>query len=66
MTLREIRKEKGKTQEQIARLLGISLRYYQDIETGRSVPNINIGLKLAKILQVDPFLLWLYDYKEIS
>lgn len=33
-TLRKARKEKGLTQQQVADQLGISLRYYQNIEAG--------------------------------
>lgn len=32
--LKKARKEAGLTQQQIADMLGISLRYYQNIETG--------------------------------
>lgn len=61
MNIKELRNKVGYTQEDIARLLDITLYYYQRIESGKSLPNIKIGLKLSKILKVDPFKLWLKD-----
>ncbi|HOA55840.1 MAG TPA: helix-turn-helix transcriptional regulator [Clostridiales bacterium] len=45
-------------QEQLARLLDISLKGYQNIEAGRHVPSIITGLKLAYYLDVDPYILF--------
>lgn len=48
----------GLTQEQISRILDISLRYYQLIEKGKSTPNVILALKLCKILNINPYSIW--------
>lgn len=58
MTIKDCRKIKGYSQEQLARLLDISLRHYQNIENGKALPSIDIGLKLSYFLNVDPFILF--------
>lgn len=58
MNIRHYRLKKGYSQEQIARLLGISLRQYQNVEKGVSLPNVITGLRLAIILNVDPYKLF--------
>lgn len=52
--IKKYRIEKGYTQEYIANQLNISLRYYQAIEYGKSIPNVILGLKLSHILGVGP------------
>lgn len=59
--IKEIREKKGYTQEDIARLLNISLRHYQLIEKYKVSPNVYIALKLSKLLNVDPFTLFPID-----
>ena len=58
MKIRYYRKLRGLTQEEIARLLNISLNHYYRIEKGKSLPNVVVGLKLAVILNIDPYILW--------
>ncbi|MBO8161991.1 MAG: helix-turn-helix transcriptional regulator [Thermosipho sp. (in: Bacteria)] len=58
LNIHEKRKEAGYTQEQMARLLNVTLRHYINIEKRKVLPNIVTGLKLAKILKVNPFELW--------
>lgn len=58
MDIRTARINAGYTQEQIARLLGITLRSYIKIEKGENLPNIRTGLRLAFYLRVDPYSLW--------
>ena len=65
MDIKNYREKKGYTQEQVARLLGITLRYYQNIEQGKQKPNIIIGLNLAIILKVDPLKLWKIETNDI-
>lgn len=65
-TIKEIRRKKGYSQEFIARKLNISLRHYQKIENGDTIPNVITGLKLALILGVDPLTLFLYNNKTKS
>ena len=47
MLLKELRKEKGISQEDAAKDLGISLRAYQNYEYGQREPNIQMINKLA-------------------
>lgn len=46
------------SQEQIARLLDVSLRHYQKIEYGEVLPNICTGLRLALLLETSPYELF--------
>lgn len=59
--IKEIREKKGYTQEDIARKLNISLRHYQLIEKRKVQPNVYIALKLAKLLNANPFDLFPID-----
>lgn len=54
------------SQEDVARLCGISLRQYQNIEHGKCQPRIHVGLRLALILKCDPYYLFSteLDHKE--
>lgn len=56
--IKEKRKIAGYTQEDIARLLGITLRHYINIEKRKVLPNIETGLRLAKLLHCSPYELW--------
>ena len=51
--IREIRKSKGLTQEQLAELIGIDNKHLSRIEKGRHMPTYNIIKKLAKVLDFD-------------
>ncbi|MBO8160623.1 MAG: helix-turn-helix transcriptional regulator [Thermosipho sp. (in: Bacteria)] len=50
--IKEIRIQKGLTQETLARQAGITLRHYQRIENNQHTPNVKLALKIAKILNV--------------
>ena len=52
MNLRDIKKERGKTQKQIAKLLGISQQSYSAYENGVSQPPRDALIKLAEYYQV--------------
>lgn len=54
LKLSEARKEKGLTQEQLCRAVNISLKHYQNIEHGITIPAVNIALHICEILDVDP------------
>lgn len=47
MNLKELRKAKGLSQEQVANQLGITLRAYQNYEYGQREPNIEMINKIA-------------------
>lgn len=52
--LRLMRNEAGRTQEEMAHLLGISLRYLGSIERGRVSPSVTLLGKFASALAIDP------------
>ena len=43
----------GLTQETVAELVGISTRWYQQIESGRRTPSGRLMLRLCAVLQID-------------
>jgi transcriptional regulator with XRE-family HTH domain len=45
--LKEHRKEKKKTVEEIAEIFGISKGHYSDIENGRRNPSVDLSLEIA-------------------
>ena len=45
--LRELRKEKGETQVQVAEAVGIVEQHYQRLERGANLPNLESAWKLA-------------------
>lgn len=52
--LRRIRNETGRTQEEMAHVLGISARYLGSIERNKVSPSVSLLGKFAKALQVTP------------
>jgi DNA-binding XRE family transcriptional regulator len=53
-------------QEEVSHKIDVSLRYYQRLESGKSIPTIKIALRICKILEVSPFEIdeWQDDYFE--
>ena len=47
MKLKELRKNKGVSQEEVANALGVSFRAYQNYEYGQREPNIEMLNKIA-------------------
>lgn len=45
--IRELRKEKGETQVQVAAAIGIAEQHYQRFERGANLPNLENAWKLA-------------------
>lgn len=45
--IRELRKEKGETQVQVAEAIGIAEQHYQRLERGANLPNLENAWKLA-------------------
>lgn len=54
MKLSEARKKMGFTQEQLCRAVNISLKHYQNIEHGLTLPTVNIALHICEVLEEDP------------
>lgn len=52
--LKEMRKQKGMTQAQLAHLLNISVMTVRRLEAGTRVPKLKTIEDIAKILEVDP------------
>lgn len=51
--LKKIRKEQGKTQEEMSVILGISRSHYASIEKGSKNPSIDLAEKISDILGCD-------------
>lgn len=51
--LKELRKERKETQEQVAREIDIVVRHYQRIELGEGLPGFEVFLALADHFQVN-------------
>ena len=51
--LRQARKDKGMTQKQVAKKLGVVESCYANWEQGRTEPNIDMLRRLGEILSVD-------------
>ena len=45
--IRALRKELGDTQVQVAKAVGVSSRYYQNLELGENLPGIECFIALA-------------------
>ena len=45
--IRALRKELGETQVQVAKAVGVSSRYYQNLELGENLPGIECFIALA-------------------
>ncbi|WP_238162660.1 helix-turn-helix domain-containing protein [Cohnella sp. AR92] len=52
--MKEIREQRGLSQEKISRAVNISLKHYQNIEHGITMPTVNIALHICEVLKVDP------------
>lgn len=52
--LRRIRNESGRTQEEMAHVLGISARYLGSIERRRVSPSVTLLGQFADALEIDP------------
>lgn len=52
LRLKELRKEKGNTQAEIAQIIGITRAAYTNIENGKREPDIDTVLKLASYFDV--------------
>ena len=45
--IRDLRKETGETQVETARAIGVSTRYYQNLELGENLPGLECFIALA-------------------
>lgn len=51
--LKELRKEKGLTQEQLAEKLNVSRRTVSRWETGNNLPDLDVLIEMADYYEVD-------------
>ena len=64
--LKALRKERGESQETVARAAGIALRNYHRIETGEGLPSLLVFYSLADHFQVNAdYLLGRTDVREM-
>ena len=52
-TLRDARKSKRMTQNEVAEKVGVSRTYYADVERGRYNPSLGLMARLARILNIN-------------
>jgi len=60
-TVREYRRRKGLSQDELARLIGVRRQAVYDLESGRYLPNTAVALRLARVLGCTVEMLWLED-----
>lgn len=65
LNLKEIRKQKGMTQAELAQLLNVSVMTVRRLEAGTRTPKLKTIEKIAKALEVDPMKLT-FGESEIS
>lgn len=61
-----VRQRNGLTQDQLAEHVGLSPKYISGIERGVENPTMDILLRVAKILGVEPYDLFLFGESEES
>ncbi|MFF0828808.1 helix-turn-helix transcriptional regulator [Brevibacillus sp. NPDC003359] len=54
MKLKEARTQKKLSQEKIARTINVSLKHFQNIEYGITIPTVTIALHICEVLDIDP------------
>lgn len=62
----KLRKDKGFTQEQMARLLKIKRTTYANYEMGYRTPSIKIAMEIKKVLAINDDKIFLQDNDTIS
>lgn len=61
-----LRKEAGMTQKQLAKLVGVTERFIEEVETGKKVLNSDLIVRVSKALRQEVGKLDLYDETEVS
>lgn len=59
-----VRQRSGLTQDQLAEQVGLSPKYISGIERGVENPTMDILIRLAKALEVEPYDLFLFGESE--
>lgn len=58
MNLRDLRKQRGLTQQQVATLSGITTRAYQYYESMEKLPSVVTAIAIARVLKVSVEEIW--------
>lgn len=66
MWLSKMRKDLGKTQEEIASKAGIKRPYYSQIELGSRSPSVDVAKRISKIIGCDWTIFFAVDCSEIE
>ena len=61
-----LRKEAGMTQKQLAKLIGVTERFIDEVENGKKVLNSDLIVRVSKALRQEVGKLDLYDEEEVS
>lgn len=61
-----LRKEAGMTQKQLAKLVGVTERFIEEVETGKKVLNSDIIVRVSKALRKEVGKLDIYDEEEVN
>ena len=64
--IKTVRQRRGLTQDQLAEQVGLSPKYISGIERGVENPTMEILLRVAKALEVEPYDLFLFGESEES
>ena len=64
--IKVVRQGNGLTQDQLAEQLGLSSKYISGIERGVENPTMDILLRVAKVLNIEPYNLFLFGESEDS
>jgi transcriptional regulator with XRE-family HTH domain len=59
--LKSYRKEKGLNQEQFAEKIGIAVQTLSGIENGHRFPSYSVLVKIAKVLDIPVYNLFIFD-----
>ena len=64
--IEEIRKQKGITQEDFAKVLGVSRQTISSLETGRYNPSIFLAYKIARCFNMTIEEIFIFDEEDIK
>lgn len=64
--IKAVRQRNGLTQDQLAEQVGLSSKYISGIERGVENPTMDILIRVAKVLGIEPYDLFLFGESEDS
>jgi transcriptional regulator with XRE-family HTH domain len=63
LRIKSLRKMKGYTQEKLAEIIDINPKYLSSVERGEENPTLDLLLRLAEGLKVDPHAIFQFAYE---